>query len=152
MRGLILLTVIHCQGLFKLSRLYLHKLSCTCAVMQTTFPTFVWDIHFFWHIFLSIHNTRHRMHRCHPWLCPCRSHQAPCVGVDAVGGVDELGTGFGVLRKLLVVVEPAVLGGREALVLQAPQLRRRSHRDGLGDAAPRYHRFHCTQTRTWMNA
>lgn len=53
--------------------------------------------------------------------CVLLSHsskfQPPRVGVDAVGGVDELGTGFGVLRKLLVVVEPAVLGGREALVL-----------------------------------
>lgn len=79
-------------------------------------------------------------------FCPCQSHQASSVGVDAVGGVDELGAGFGVLRKLLVVVEPTVLGGREALVLQASQLRRRSHSDGLGDAAPRHYRFHCTQT------
>lgn len=80
--------------------------------------------------------------------CLCQSHQASGVGVDAVGGVDELRAGFGVLRKLLVVVEPAVLGSREALVLQASQLRGRSNGDRLGDATPRNHRFHCTQTQS----
>lgn len=82
----------------------------------------------------------------HQISCPCQSHQASGVGVDAVRGVDELRASFGVLRKLLVVVEPAVLGSREALVLQASQLRGRSNGDRLGDATPRNYRFHCTQT------
>ena len=50
------------------------------------------------------------------------SHQASSVRVDAVGSVDQLWAVFGVLRKLLVVVEPAVLRSREALVLQTSQL------------------------------
>lgn len=111
------------------------KLSRTCAVMQTS-HTFIEDIRFS-HFSISGNATL---------LCLVRSHQASSVGVDAVGGVDQLGARFGVLRKLLVVVEPAVLGCREALVLQASQLRRRPHSHGLGDAAPRDYRFHCTQT------
>lgn len=51
-------------------------------------------------------------------LCSCVSYQSSSVGVDAIWGVDQLRADFGVLRKLLIVVEPAVLGSREALVLQ----------------------------------
>lgn len=79
-------------------------------------------------------------------LCPCLPYQASSVGVDAVGRVDQLWADFGVLRKLLVVVEPAVLRSREALVLQTSQLGRRSNCDRLWHAAPWYDRFHCTQT------
>lgn len=64
MRGLIPLIVAHCQGLFKLSRLYLHKLSCTCAVMQTTSHTFVQDIHSFCIFLFSRRNTKRLTDRC----------------------------------------------------------------------------------------
>lgn len=46
------------------------------------------------------------------------SYQASSVRIYAVGGVGKLRAVFVVLRKFLVVVEPAVLGCREALVLQ----------------------------------
>lgn len=74
----------------------------------------------------------------------CVSHQTPGVGIYAVGGVDELQAGFGFQGELLVVVEPAVLRSREALILQASQLGGGSNCDGLWHAAPRHHRFDCT--------
>lgn len=79
-------------------------------------------------------------------ISSCLSYQASSVRVDAVGRVDKLRISFGVLRKLLVVVEPAVHGRREALILQTPQLGRCSNSDCLRDAAPWDYRFHCTQT------
>lgn len=79
-------------------------------------------------------------------LRPHLTYQASSVGVDGVRGVDKLQAVFGVFRELVVVVEPAVQRSREALVLQTPQLGRRSYCDRLWDAAARYYRFHCTQT------
>lgn len=49
-------------------------------------------------------------------------------------------------------MEPAVLRSGEALILQAPQLGGGSNRDGLWHAAPRHHRFDCTQTRPHVDA
>lgn len=73
------------------------------------------------------------------------SYQASGVGVNGVRGVDKLGGVLGVLGKLLVVLEPAVDGCRETLVLQTPELGGRAHRDRLRHAAPGHHGFDCAQ-------
>lgn len=78
----------------------------------------------------------------------CISHQAASVWIDGVGEIDKSGAVFGILRKLFVVVEPAVLRSREAFVLQASQLRRRSYSYSLWHAAPWHDRFHWTQARS----
>lgn len=76
---------------------------------------------------------------------PSVPHQASCVGVDSVGRVDELRATLGVLGKFLAVVEPAVLWGRETLVLQAAQLRGGADCDRHWHTAPWYDWFHCTE-------
>lgn len=68
--------------------------------------------------------------------------QASSIWVYAVGGVDEPGTRFGVMWQLFVIVEPAVLRCREALILQTAQLSGCPDSDCLGHTAAGNYGFH----------
>lgn len=83
--------------------------------------------------------------------CPCRSkrmrrctNQRARLSAEGVGRVEELEAGLGVVRDLLPILEPLVLGLWKTLLFHAAQLRWLAKGHWFRDAALWHHRLDCS--------